>query len=133
MRGWLLGPLLVLAACGRGEADAPPPTSQPLAITVRVTAQRAGFGCTATNPIEGTGSRLVVSDSSGTRVAVGTFELSEGAESCDWTTKVTIPEPGGLLTLTGSGGELATVAPDDYSDGQVTLVGNISGKVTVKP
>jgi hypothetical protein len=104
-------------------------------VTVRVVAQIVGLGCTGTAPV-GKGSQLVVLDPSGTRLGIGTFDLSPGlvfgVDTCDWTAVVEdVPADFDVYVLEGDGEELATVdlAAMGWS---VDLVAGVSG-VQVAP
>lgn len=133
----------MLVACGSSSDSTAPSTSSTtettdtttttapaVTIKVRVVVEHAGFGCTGDSPISGTGSRLVVKDEKGTALDTGTFALSPGAKSCDWTATVAVPGDSSLIVLAGNQGELATLERADYRDGTVTLT-SVAGSIRV--
>lgn len=92
--------VLALATCSGGDdgggdesAEATEPATETL--WVRVTAEKVGLGCVTTMERArrsgldvGNDSRLTVRDGDGTALGTGTFNLSPGAETCDWTAEV---------------------------------------------
>jgi len=133
--------VLAGAACGRDDggatADAAATTPETQTLTVQVTAEIAGIGCTLPTGragFAGTSSRLTVTDDAGTVVGTGTFELSPNADSCDWTTTIDdIPADADFYRLEHAGGELATLSADELGPGlwSVDLHIDVLGDVTV--
>ncbi len=110
-------------------------------LTVRVTAEQAGLGCTASKERAGlevgNDSRLTVEDGEGTIVGTATFQLSPGLEpgvdTCDWTAVVPdVPTDADFYRLEAVG-ELATVSRAELVDESwsVELVISVTGSVTV--
>ena len=110
---------LALAACGGGDDDdeaAPAAEPQSETLTVRVTADQSGLGCTRSTELSGTSigndARLSVTDEDGTVVGTGTFALSPGltagVDTCDWTAEATDVDAGADFYTLDVGGELAT-------------------------
>lgn len=136
MKRILLALLLTVAACSSDDdpetAEATTTTEAAAAetVTVRLVAEVVGLSCAGTTPI-GNGSQLVILDPAGTRLGVGTFQLSPGltpgVDTCDWTAEVPDVEPGhDLYVLEADGEELATVDLVE-ADWQVVLLADGSG------
>lgn len=101
-------------------------------LTVRVVAENPGLGCTGTAPI-GNGSQLVVLDAVGDRLGVGTFDLTPGADVCDWTATVEdLPANTGLVVLEGDRDELITVDLSTHG-WLVELAATLRGVQLVEP
>lgn len=128
--------LVVLsAACsgevGRGDEPAAAPASETL--TVRITAEEVGFGCTASTAASGTdvgnGGQLTIEDQEGVAIGTGTFELS--ATQCDWSATAEVTEA--EFYRLSSGVEMVTLsqAEMDAADWQVNLHIGLRGAVEV--
>lgn len=99
-------------------------------VTVRLVAEQVGLGCSRTAPI-GNDSQLVILDPSGTRLGVGTFQLSpgltKGVDTCDWTAVAREIDPSyNLYVIEGDGQELATVDLAER-DWKVELLAGVGG------
>lgn len=103
-------------------------------LTVRLVAREVGLGCTSTTPI-GTGSRLTVESADGEVLGLGTFDLSVGADVCDWTTTVDDVAPSDFYTLVGDGADLLVVSADEVeaADWSLTLLADVGGVSLVDP
>lgn len=125
--------LVLVAGCGGDDLQAGSTTTTEAAtqeVTVHLVADIVGLGCTATAPV-GNGSQMVVLGPDGTRLGVGTFELSPGLtpgeDTCDWTaTADGIPADFDVYVIEGDGVELATVDLEQ-SGWTVELRGALNG------
>lgn len=111
--------ITALAACGDDSSDQPQadPVSQQaqaetVTLTVRVIADTTGTaGCTQAMQLSGVqvgnDSRLTVTDSDGSTIGTGTFNLSPGLEpgvdTCDWTATAEVPNAADFYNLDASG------------------------------
>lgn len=107
VRRIILAGTLVLAACGgNGEqadttttttttttTEATATTVETRTVTVRVTGEVLFSGCAQAMDRSdldiGNGARVTLEDGTGETLGVGTFQPTDGAESCDWS--ATIP------------------------------------------
>ena len=142
---WMASAALVLvlaaAAFGGAKDDGEARASEPdtRTLTVRVTADQAGLGCTRSTAMSGltigNDTRLTVSDEEGTVVGTGTFHLSpglvEGVDTCDWTAEaVEVDTSAGYYTL-DAGGELGTFSRQELestswaSELRITVTGDV--------
>jgi hypothetical protein len=141
--GMLVG--LALIGCGDNGAEMTQPTDttttttttepEPSAetLSVRVVSEIVGLGCTRT-AIIGNGSRLEVRGDDET-LGVGTWQLTEGASSCDWTAEADeVPADRGFYRLLGDGEELVTVSRDELEslDWAVELFIDINRRVELE-
>jgi hypothetical protein len=114
MKRALLVVALLVAGCGDDSDTAATTTTTEAApavetLEVRVVADRSGLGCSGVSPV-GNGDRLEVRADDLT-AGVGTFQLSPGAEACDWTASADdLPADADFYRLLGDGTEMMTLS-----------------------
>ncbi|MGH2475092.1 MAG: hypothetical protein ACRDIL_07485 [Candidatus Limnocylindrales bacterium] len=131
---------LALIACGGGDDDTTTATTalENTNVLVRVTAEEAGSGCTASTALSGLGvgegARVVAEDGEGNVLGTGTFQLTPSHESCDWIADVTGIDASADLYRFDAGGELATVsrAELEQTDWMVEVHIDVTGSVILE-
>lgn len=91
-----------------------------VSVAVRLVAAERGIGCTYDHP-GGNGRQVTIDSADGERLDVAEWALTPGAEVCDWTATLEVPDGEDLYVVASQGTEIATVDGADIADGQVTI------------
>lgn len=91
-----------------------------ISVDVQLVAATVGFGCTYDHP-GANGAQVTIDSADGRRLGVGTMQLTDGAEVCDWTASVGVDDGLDLYVIRAGGREVATVTSGDIADGHVRI------------